>query len=176
MFIGVIFTNDVHAQRRARSVDTTGIMSKLWYGGNAGIGLGTGYFYVSLAPMVGYKITDKFSVGPRVQMAYINRRVYRLNADRFRNQTFDFGLAAFARYKVFRAIFAHAEYGHLWYQNYVSSLDKNQWQNDDEALIGLGYLQGSGKFGYEILGLYRLTRNGLNQNPFDIRVGFTYNF
>lgn len=161
--------------------------SRLWYGGGFTLGFsGNSFesiFQLGISPMVGYKITEEFSVGPRASLVYI---LYRAETGTINGvesaNLFNYGLGAFTRFKIARTIFAHAEYG---FDNEVSTLTYNPISRDWEAnrrltnnaFIGGGYNDGNGVWGYEIYLLYNLLQeeNSLDL-PFDIRLGFTYNF
>lgn len=159
--------------------------SNLWYGGGFQLGFSGGSFssafQLGISPMVGYKITDEFSVGPRVSLLYTYYRAETIDGVQSAN-LMDYGIGAFTRYKIFRSIFAHLEYG---FDNEVVSLQYNSINGEFEknrrlrnnALIGLGYNDGNGVWGYEISLLYNLLQEeNIVDLPFDFRFGFTYNF
>lgn len=160
-------------------------VNDLWYGANANLQFGGGgsatFFGIGLAPMIGYKITPEFSIGPRVGFTYTNHSVLD-RGNTLKANLFDFTEAVFVRYKIFRAIFAHGEYGIQQYQdvigfnNITNKFDK-AWFNTENAYLGLGYNAGTGSFATEISMLY----NFLNGSPlilqnFEYRIGLTYNF
>jgi len=159
--------------------------SNLWYGGGFQLGFSGGSFssafQIGISPMVGYKITDEFSVGPRFSLLYTYYRAETIDGVQSTNIV-DYGIGAFTRYKVFRSIFAHLEYG---FDNEVFSLQYNSISGEYEksrrlqnnALVGLGYNDGNGVWGYEIALLYNLLQEDTVVDlPFEFRFGFTYNF
>ncbi|MGB3948679.1 MAG: hypothetical protein WBM13_11895 [Bacteroidia bacterium] len=82
-------------------------MDKLFWGGNFGLQFGTASF-VELSPLVGYKVTPKFSLGVGVTYQYYSFK------DRFYNfETNVFGGRVFSRYLFTDYLFAHAEYEYL---------------------------------------------------------------
>lgn len=161
--------------------------SKLWYGGGFTLGFsGNNFesvFQFGLSPIVGYKITENFSVGPRASLVYIFYKAETGTIDGVESANlFNYGIGAFARYKIARTIFAHVEYG---FDNEVSTLGYNsisrEWEVNrrlnNNAYIGGGYNDGNGVWGYEIYLLYNLIQDDTSLNlPFDIRFGVTYNF
>lgn len=157
--------------------------SQLWYGGNVGLGFSSNsfqsLFQIGVSPMVGYKIFEQFSIGPRVSLFYSHYRYNFGGGDVQTANPLTWTVGAFARYKLFRTIFAHAEYE--FENSPVFTLGGN---GDLEVLrdqrtntyLGAGYNSGE-RFGYEIMVLYNLSvaENSI-ESPFDIRFGFTYNF
>lgn len=190
----LIFTNDLVSQTPIRRPRTTpqrdrvddrqtqpsDFKSKLWYGGNINLGFqGNNFeslFNIGLAPMVGYKITPEFSIGPRVELIYSYYKVA-AGPSILRYNLYGGGIGPFARYKFFKMLFFHLEY-QLEYAQFpsISPLDgsKNS-QFFNNTFVGLGYNAGGG----EILLLYNLSdqqsRNTLGM-PISIRFGFTLNF
>ena len=71
-------------------------------------------FNISAAPAIGYRITDKFAVGPGISYAYSSYSVpkgYAITAAGASSvSTSSFGVKAFAQYIVYKEFFLHAEY------------------------------------------------------------------
>ena len=190
------------AQRSKGSRSTSGISeylddkgsfaSRLWYGGNFNLGLSGDnfltYFNAGISPMVGYKVFDSFSVGPRVSLQYSYFKGYGTDGSIHKVQPLSYSVGLFARYKIFRSIFAHAEYEHenLEYPRFANGLlwyDINQAKVLTQRIafnnvyVGAGFNSSANGWGYELLLLYNTTQDpqtiGL---PFVIRFGITYNF
>ncbi|MEN0005322.1 MAG: hypothetical protein AAF798_14310 [Bacteroidota bacterium] len=164
--------------------ESKGFKHRLWYGGGFSLGF-TGnslesFFQFGITPMVGYKITENFSIGPRATLLYIYYGFdFGNRVDR--NHEIEWGIGAFARYKVFRNFFAHAEYE--LYSD-VRFLIDGSGQGDiiparverGNSFIGAGYNSG-GRIGYEIMLLYNLTlAENDPSSPILFRGGFTYKF
>jgi hypothetical protein len=161
--------------------DNTG---PIWWGGNFQLGF-SGYNGISslqfgLAPMFGYKLTPRFSVGPRVGgvLSYFS---YRYAGTKVSVSTITWSLAGFARYKFIDQLFGHAEYE---YQNQAIVLS-NGYNLEvarvarNNMYLGAGYSSGFGVNRGEILVLYNLNRSstlGSFQSPITFRFGFTHNF
>ena len=170
---------------RSSEREPNGFGQQLWYGGSFNLGFSGGnfssVFQLGVSPLVGYKITEMFSVGPRIILDYslVSARVS--NGSKKNKSTFSYGAGLFARHKIFRQIFAHVEYEILNQAIPTLSFDDivvlRRTQNN--AYIGGGYNSGF-PVGYEILILYNFneTDNNFGQvtNPISIRIGFTYNF
>ncbi|MCP3930463.1 MAG: hypothetical protein GY705_15330 [Bacteroidetes bacterium] len=174
---------DLQAQSKGKKKkETVEFKDKLWYGGGFNLGFsgynGANVFSIGVSPMVGYKIFEPFSVGPRfaVNYSYIKYNYGGGRVDVYQPVSYAFGL--FARYKIYGPIFAHAE---IEFEN-EALLDLGSQdiirQNRTNPYIGLGYFsRGRGAFGYEIYLLYNLDEPASSTNlPFEFRLGFTYNF
>jgi hypothetical protein len=170
---------------------------RLWYGGSFGLGFAGGQnfsqFNIGVFPMVGYKVVPWFSIGPRLGLDYNYYKAPGVNpaTGAFRSgvsaHVFGFYAGIFARAKIYRWIFAQAEYGvdmgafpeidlagRLRMDDNFKAVKRRI--NQEQGLVGLGYNSG-GQFATEILLLYDLL---LPENsfltPWNYRIGFTYNF
>ena len=150
---------------------------KLWYGGGVNLGFqsfnGISQFLFGLSPMVGYKITDEFSMGPRAAVQYT---YYKINAETA--QPLSWAIGAFSRYKLFPSIFAHIEYEFedralAAYDGFELSIFRQARNN---FYAGGGYHSGNGLWGYELVVLYNFLEEDFNDIPFIIRAGITYKF
>lgn len=155
--------------------------SKLWYGGNLALGFSSGFdyslFQFGVSPMVGYKITNMLSAGPRASVIYNNIGVRDFSGNVERVNTISWALGAFARARVATSFFGQVEYVYESQPFLDSNLDVYR-QNRANAYLGVGYTtsRGSG-WGTEIMVTYNLTLPGNTlQSPFDYRVGFTFNY
>lgn len=200
VFAALLLVN-LNLNAQSKNVDSAfdqgGFFDQLWYGGNVILGYsggaGDSYFQFGVTPMVGYKVSDNFSVGPRLGFTYTNIKGDALNENgefstRAANLT-EYTGGIFARYKIFNLFFIHAEgeYRSLelpFTRNGLLAYDSREGkvltarETEFNPIIGAGYnSSGSGLWGYEILVLYRtnIPEND-PRSPFDIRVGFTYNF
>lgn len=90
---------------------------------NFGLGFasngGLNQFNVSAAPALGYRVTDKFAIGPGISYAYssfslsnsLSSAGYTLNAQGDKSiSSSSIGFKAFAQYIVYKEFFVHAEY------------------------------------------------------------------
>jgi hypothetical protein len=83
--------------------------SKWYYGGNIGINFWNNYFYIGVYPLVGYKVTPKFSVGGKLGYAY-----YSYNDSDF--STHNYGGSIFTRYRVVPQFYLHGEFVYFSYE------------------------------------------------------------
>lgn len=158
--------------------DKGGFKHRLWYGGGFNLAFGGSNFggssmLIGISPMVGYKITDRISLGPRVSVDYQEIFLANITNPRY----LYWGVGAFGRARFMESLFAHVEYA------YESISPLNDIAGDVNNLdphnfyIGGGYHTSSGgPFGYEILVLYNTTERDTNRLPIDFRIGFTWNF
>ena len=189
------FQMDAYGQRGGKKKSETdkyfdesgGFAHRLWYGGGFTLGFSgnsfSSIFQLGVSPMVGYKITDEFSIGPRLSLLYLLYRAETGTIDGVQTANlFNYGLGAFTRYKITRSIFAHLEYG---FDNEVQTinydLNAKDWvanrQLRNNAFVGGGFSDGNGVWCYEIYLLYNvLQEDNTLDLPFDFRFGLTYNF
>ena len=199
--------NDVEAQSRKRKKNRTskvdkyfdesqGIAHRLWYGGGFNLGFNGNnlfnVFNIGVSPMVGFKLIDQVSVGPRVSFQYTSVKGIATDNNIRRVQPLSYSAGLFARYKFLPMIFAQVEYE---YENSEYPLINGfngalVWDNTlqevatvrearDNVYIGLGYTSGLGfgTFGYEIMLLYNVLEPEDSLDlPFSLRFGFTYGF
>ncbi len=178
-FCGLLYA---HADAQSRnSKKENAFTSRLWYGGGLNLGFSgsqfESIFQLGVSPMVGYKIFEEFSIGPRVGIQYSH---YRSNLGG-RTETanpLSWAAGVFSRYKIMRTIFAHAEYefeNAALFSYGVDGLEVLRRERSN-FYVGAGYNSGS-TFGYEIVLLYNtLQPQNEIESPFRLRVGFTYNF
>jgi long-subunit fatty acid transport protein len=157
---------------------------KLWYGGGFNLGFsGSGFvslFQLGVSPMVGYKITPQWSVGPRVSFTYSYYSARTLNGNLDIAQPISYGGGLFMRYKIIPNIFIHSEVEAASQANVVRDFNQlvvQRWYREN-VYLGAGYTSGNpGGFGYELLLLYNINQpNNFIESPFDIRFGFNFRF
>ena len=115
--------------------------SKWYYGGTVGFNFWGDYFYLSVSPIVGYNVSPKFSVGGKVQYAYINDSRY----DPLELTSHNYGVGIFARYRPIYQIYLHAEFDYASYEDHYKDritnevVSKRNWV--PFLLLGGGYVQ-----------------------------------
>ena len=116
--------------------------SKWYYGGTVGFNFWGDYFYLSVNPLVGYQVSPKFSVGGKLQYAYINDKRY----DGLELTSHNYGASVFTRYRPIYQIYLHAEFAYASYENYTY-LSVNPYRAESERnwvpflLLGGGFVQ-----------------------------------
>ena len=174
--------NDDLAYSSTRRDNDIRIDRPWWFGTGAQLQFSsfnnTNFFLIGLSPMAGYHINNFLSVGPRGAVAYNRFR----DDQGGRDQTLSFitwSAGAFARAKIFRGIFAHAEYSLV---NEALSTDLAGNINRTTRAIpflgaGLNQGGGPGSAGFEILLLFRLSQpETISDSPYEFRTGINWNF
>ena len=144
---------------------------RLYTGGNFWASFGT-FTNVEVSPLLGYRITNNYSVGIGAKYNYYSDR----RPPAF--STSMYGGSIFTRYSFFKSFVAHAEFEMLnveIFQSFTSS--ERQWI--PIGLVGGGYASN----GFQIMALYDLI--GDERNPYQgilgpdsrlyLRVGFLFN-
>jgi len=142
--------------------------SRLFFGGGLGLQFGS-ITLIEVSPLVGYKVTPKFSIGLSPTYKY-----YKYNAYYGNVETNVFGGSIFSRYSIFENVFAHVEYETLFY-NIQEPGYPTYRQQFNSFFVGGGYNQRiGGNSAMYILLLWNLndTPDSPYVNPI-IRVGFS---
>ncbi|MFC5270048.1 hypothetical protein [Adhaeribacter terreus] len=116
-------------------------------GGSFGISFGT-YTYINAAPILGYRLTDRITVGTGLSYFYINDPYFEGSL---------LGGKLFAQGMVYKTFFGHAEYELVDFRNNFSVI-----------LAGAGYRQMfSERAGLDLMVLFDLNQNGRSfyRNP-----------
>ncbi len=174
------YYNTENDRVRVQRGDTFG--SNLWFGTGAQLGFtggnGTSFFQIGLSPIVGYKVNNFLSVGPRGSFSF-NRYKEDFGNGVFKRSFVTWSAGAFARAKVIFPFFVHTEYSLL---NEVQNFDTNGdpvRRTRAIPFLGGGISQGGGDggVGYEILLLFRLSQaDQIGDQPFEFRTGLNFNF
>ena len=177
----VCTTSLIQAQRSGAD---SPLKDKLWYGA----GLSANYqassisstFTLGFAPMVGYKVNERLSFGPRFSylVSFYKSRLFS-NQPETAKPT-DWSAGVFGRYRIAREFFAHVEYA---FQNEAfitadaSGLVINR-ETNNAFYIGGGYTSPiSDLVGIEI-SLNYYVNQPINdfRNPLNYRFGINYRF
>lgn len=153
----------------------------------SGIGLGYSSFYgysnfnFSISPALGYRVSDRFAIGPGISYAYNHYGQDFGNGTNSSISTSSFGAKVFAQFIVFDQFFIHAEYESTRAQFLV--VDQfNRYQSTvsrtvQTPLAGVGYRsQISTRAAADIVLLYNFqdNNNSIYPNPV-IRFNFLFN-
>lgn len=161
---------------------------RLIFGGGLGLSFGN-VTAISVAPMVGYRITDKLAAGVGLGYLYVNFKddVY-IGGNTYDTKYSVLTPSVWARYLVFNNFFAHTEYE----QNFMSFTDYRYDQsgsgniesykqklNSPALLLGAGYRQPvSDNASFVILALYDVIQDEYSpyRDRVDIRFGLNIGF
>jgi hypothetical protein len=166
---------------------------RLIFGGGLGLSFGD-VTAISVAPMVGYRITDNFSAGIGLGYQYLRvKDFYELqdlngNYNYYDYKTSILSPSVWARYVVFTNFFVHAEYEHDFMsftdyqfdQNGSGSIESYKLKyNSPAMLVGGGFRQPvTDNSSFVVLALYDVIQD--KYSPYykriDIRFGFNVGF
>jgi hypothetical protein len=154
----------------------------------SGVGLGYSSIYgsstfnFSISPAIGYRITDRFAIGPGISYAYNNYGFDVGNGQSTHIGTSNFGVKVFAQLMVIDNFFVHAEYETTKAQ--LLAVDNNGYltggtvsRQVQTPLLGVGYRsQISNRAAADIVLLYNFqdNYNSIYPNPV-IRFNFLFN-
>ena len=141
------------------------VMERLSFGGYLGAQFGD-ITMVNISPIADLQVTNKFNVGLGVTYQFYKDTYYdyRFNA---------YGTNIYARFYIWRDLFAHAEYAPIYYDNLYNGFSfEGVWFHD--ILLGGGYRQWIGDKAFlTFMFLWNVNEqfNSPYQNPI-IRIGF----
>jgi len=168
----LILFNGVSAQTISNGDDSSkakssyNIRDKVFFGGNLGAQFGTNTM-INVSPLVGYKLTDKISIGTQFIYNYVN-----LQYSNYRYKDNIFGYSAFGRVFVFKDFFATTAYEVISgrFDGSGKRINVPSW------FVGGGYyFRMSDRSGLSVAGLYNLTPSLYTpySNP-TLNIGFVY--
>ena len=153
-----------------------------------GFGLGYSSYYdvsqfsFSISPAIGYRVNDKFSIGPGISYAYNNYGFPTTVNTTQHISASNFGVKLFAQYMVYKQFFVHAEYESTRAE--LLAVDNNGYltggtvaRQVQTPLLGAGYRsQISNRAAADILLLYNFQDdyNSIYPNPV-VRFNFLFN-
>lgn len=156
---------------RKENQSSKNFTDNLFFGGNFGLQFGS-QTYIELAPLIGYKITERLSAG--LGLKYIYYKI-KDNYSTLNYSTNSYGGGPFARFTLFEGLFLHGEYEILNLE--VPDLYNNLIrENITSVFLGGGYRQMIGdRSSIDFLLLYNINdnRNSPYVNPV-IRIGFGF--
>ncbi len=108
--------------------------SKMYFGGYANMSFGS-YTVIGVQPLVGYKLTPKFSVGAKISYEYIKDKRYIEDYT-----TSNYGASVFSRLRILPTLYAHVEFSSMSYDLFNSEGESNRkWV--PFLYVGGGYSQ-----------------------------------
>lgn len=152
---------------------------RIYTGGGMGLGFNTAQDFVSVSPIIGYRLTTRFTPGIGLQYRYTNYKLVNPNI-----KLNDYGVSVFARYYIIPELFLHTEYEHLNYE-FPTSATTTFRQTFDSFLGGAGYVFPLGRrSSFYVIGLYNFSyRQQVNPSdpyaypsPWIFRVGANIGF
>lgn len=158
------------------SAQSVSASSGRWFwGGGIGVGFGD-VTYIEVSPFVGYRATDRLSVGAGA--LWRHREDDRYGRDL---STTDYGGSLFARYSVYGPFFLQGEYEYLNYEYYRTGQDTDR-TSANSFFAGGGIAQPLGaNASLFFLAMYNLSYGSYDEpkpydNPWVIRAGVSVGF
>ncbi len=151
---------------------------RLFTGGGLGVSFSSYYSYVSVSPLVGYKITPKLAGGIQVTYRYTHYK------ETPSYSTNDYGISPFLRFSVYGPFFLHAEYEYLNYEFPITQAESIR-KDFNSVMAGGGLFQPIGRrAGFFLLALYNFSyqqsTSSSDYTPYDsplvLRAGITAGF
>ncbi|WP_163718424.1 hypothetical protein [Mangrovibacterium lignilyticum] len=106
--------------------------SKIYYGGYVNLSFGR-VTSVGVAPLIGYKLSPKLSVGTQLSYEYFKDKRYASDYS-----SSNYGVSFFSRYRIFSSLYAHVEYEAMNYELYnLMGGSSREWVNF--LFVGGGY-------------------------------------
>jgi len=163
-------------QPDAEVKETIPFKDRIFTGGNLGVRFGT-FTLIDVSPLIGVRVTDKFSVGLQATYQYLRTTVrYQSGTESY--STSIYGGAAFTRFFVTNEIFLHSEYQLLNMNVYDNLLFDFRRATVPFFYVGAGYRSQIGSNAWVSLYLlYDLIGDRLSPYPrFIPRGGITIGF
>lgn len=148
---------------------------KFYFGGNFGAWFGT-QTYIDISPLVGYKITDKFSVGVGAIYNYYSSSYMSSTGSVYKYKTSMYGGRCFARYFILDNVFAQIGWDRINRNDPFSYGNERIWV--DNYLVGGGVRYPIGDRIYcTAVGLWNLNYSAYSPYPNPIlQIGFVGRF
>lgn len=153
---------------------------RVFTGGGVGLSFGSNYDFISLSPIIGYRLSQRVAAGTSIIFRYTNYKYVTPNVS-----TTDYGLSPFLRFQFYGPLFLHAEYEYLNTQ-YVDGYTGLKVRKDFSSFMaGGGFFQPIGRHtAFFVTALYnfsyRATTNPFDyypySSPFVLRAGITAGF
>lgn len=156
------------AQGKDNSLKGAPFKDRIVTGGGFGLGFGSVQDFVSVSPMIGYRLTAKLLAGTGVTYRYTNYKVVKPSI-----KLNDYGLNPFMRFTVYRNIFLQTEYEYLNYE-YPVNVAETTRRNFDSFLAGGGFIQPIGRrASFYMMALYNFSyQQTSSYSPYDSPIVF----
>lgn len=161
-----------------KSLKGVPLKERIVVGGGLGLQFGSQVDMLSIAPMVGYRVTERLMMGTGITYRYTKYKYYNPSI-----KLIDYGVNPFARYTIFKGIFLHAEYEYLSYE-FPQSATVSVRNGYNSFLAGGGFFQPIGdKAAFYMLALYNFSYQDVQPGeytpypePLILRAGITVGF
>lgn len=180
LFFSLLGVVKVNAQwGEEEMAEKPSIRDRIFTGGGLGLSFGSNYDFVSVSPIIGYRLSPKLAAGTSIIFRYTNYKYVNPNIS-----TTDYGVSPFLRYQFYGPLFLHAEYEYLNTQ-YIALNNERVRKAFSSFMAGGGFFQPLGRnSAFFITALYNFSyRNSSNpydyypySSPWVLRAGITAGF
>lgn len=147
VFSQVYYEEDDREEEQEEAEEDRPLEDRLYTGGDVSLAFGT-FTFIHLSPILGYEVTEKFSVGIGSTYQYISSPSF---------STSVFGARVFARQFIGNQFFIHSEFEYFNIESFTSTSPTPDRIYVPVGLIGAGYAMRFGKRSYgQILLMYDL--------------------
>jgi len=131
-------TDSIQTTQQTQVTQPQQTASKWYYGGTLGFSFWNDYFYLTVQPMVGYKVTPKLSIGGKIGYSYINYSDVDID-------THNYGASLFSRFRVIPQLYLHGEFVYWSYETIVFNQSTLSYESGRDwvpfILLGGGFVQ-----------------------------------
>jgi len=131
-------TDSIQTTQQTQVTQPQQTASKWYYGGTLGFSFWNDYFYLTVQPMVGYKVTPKLSIGGKIGYSYINYSDVDID-------THNYGASLFSRFRVIPQLYLHGEFVYWSYETIVFNQSTQNYESGRDwvpfILLGGGFVQ-----------------------------------
>lgn len=152
------------------------LKERIVVGGGLGFSFGSQQDFISVSPLVGFKVTERLLTGASFTYRFTKYKIYNPAI-----KLTDYGISPFLRYTVFKGIFLQTEYEYLNYEFPITQTESRR-EGYSSFLAGGGFLQPIGdKAAFYLLAMYNFSyRDSGVYSPYDspliLRGGITIGF
>jgi hypothetical protein len=140
------------AQGEANSLKGVPFKERIVTGGGFGLSFGSNQDFISVSPLIGYRLTAKLIAGTQLTYRYTNYKYYRPSI-----KLNDYGVSPLLQFYVYKNIFIQTEYEYLNYEFPVTPTETTR-KNFSSFLAGGGFIQPLGdNVGFYITALYNFS-------------------
>jgi hypothetical protein len=134
------------------SLEGLPLKERIVTGGGLGLAFGSTQDFISVSPMIGYRVTERLLAGTGFTFRYTKYKYYQPALT-----LTDWGFNPFLRYTIFNNIFLHTEYEYLNYE-FPTTPEQSVRKAFNSFLAGGGFIQPIGdKAAFYITALYNFS-------------------
>jgi hypothetical protein len=155
IFTFIVLLSNIAIAQYDNSLSGVPLKERITIGGGVGLGFGSDQDFISVAPMIGYRVTERFLAGSGFAYRYTKFKLIEPAL-----KLTDYGVNPFLRYTVFNNVFIQTEFEYL---NFEFPIVKNAEltttrKNNTAFFAGGGFLQPIGdRASFFVMALYNFS-------------------